>query len=79
MDEIKLIDAKVGQQYEVTGIRKEDRLINRLSSMGIITGSRIEVCQNFKKQPILLYARDTLVAIGRSEAEKVMIGGIDNE
>ena len=31
----------------------------------------------FKKQPVLLFARDTLVAIGREESKKIMVGGAD--
>lgn len=47
--------------------------------MGILTGTKIEICQNHKKQPVLLFARDTLVAIGREESSKIMIGGETNE
>lgn len=47
--------------------------------MGILTGTRIEVCQNHKKQPVLLFASDTLVAIGRTECRKIVIGGECNE
>ena len=35
----------------------------------------IEICQNHKKQPVLLFARDTLIAIGREESKKIMVGG----
>ena len=42
---------------------------------GIKCGSTIEICQNYRKQPVLLFARDTLVAIGREESKKIMVGG----
>lgn len=47
--------------------------------MGLLRGSQIEVCQNHKKQPVLVFARDTLVAIGRGESEKILVGGPENE
>lgn len=79
MENIMLSEAIPGQSYYVREIKDEVRLNNRLSSMGILTGSKIEICQNHKKQPILLFARDTLVAIGREECSKIMIGGEANE
>ena len=47
--------------------------------MGLMVGETLEVCQNNKKQPVLIFARDTLIAISRKESEKIMIGGVDNE
>lgn len=79
MENIMLSEAIPGQSYYVREIKDEVRLNNRLSSMGILTGSRIEICQNHKKQLVLLFARDTLVAIGREECSKIMIGGETNE
>ena len=51
--------------------------MNRLSSMGLVCGSALEVCQNLKKQPVLVFARDTLVAIGREESNKILLGGAE--
>ena len=78
MNQITLSDAKPGRTYSVIRIKEESRLVNRLSSMGILCGSQIEVCQNKKKQPVLLFTRDTLVAVGREESKKIMIGGSEN-
>lgn len=75
MDKIMLSDAKPGMRYSVLHIPDEARLTNRLSSMGVMTGSQIEICQNNRKQPVLLFARDTLIAIGRDECKKILLGG----
>lgn len=84
MDLITLSEAAPGGNYTVENIQDELRLVNRLSSMGIICGSKLAVCQNEKKQPVLLFTRDTLVAIGRKESEKIKLrqipeGGKENE
>lgn len=79
MKEILLSEAVPGESYFVREIQNEVRLTNRLSSMGILVGTKIEVCQNHKKQPVLLFARDTLVAVGRDECVKIKIGGDFNE
>lgn len=77
MNAIALSDATAGSRYCICEIKEENRLVNRLSSMGLLCGSTIEVCQNHKKQPVLIFARDTLVAIGREESKKIMVGGAD--
>ena len=79
MEEYTLAETEPGRQYIVKRIKDEERLKNRLSSMGVMCGSRIEICQNRKKQPVLIFVRDTLVAIGREESRKITVGGADNE
>ena len=58
MEQITLSDTKSGKKYYILSIRDEARLVNRLSSMGLMNGSQIEICQNQKKQPVLIFARD---------------------
>lgn len=79
MEKMTLSDGKSGCKYKILEIADEERLKIRVSSMGLMPGQILEVCQNLKKQPVLVFARDTLIAIGRGESEKIMIGGIDNE
>lgn len=79
METIQLSDATPGKRYVVRKIKEETRLISRLSSMGLICGSQIEVCLNNQKQPVLLFVRDTLVAIGREESKKIFLGGCTHE
>lgn len=75
MNAVTLSDATPGSRYCILEIKEESRLVNRLSSMGLLCGSMIEICQNHKKQPVLLFARDTLIAIGQEESKKIMVGG----
>lgn len=77
MEDIALSDAAPGKRYTIREIKDEARLVKRLSSMGLVRGSVLEVCQNLKKQPVLVFARDTLVAIGREESKKILLGGAE--
>lgn len=79
MKQMTLSETIPGKRYFVKKIKDEARLLNRLSSMGVMCGSQVEVCQNYKKQPVLIFVRDTLVAIGRGESEKIFVGGLENE
>ena len=75
MNAVTLSDATPGSRYCILEIKEESRLVNRLSTMGLLCGSMIKICQNHKKQPVLLFARDTLITIGWEESKKIMVGG----
>ena len=79
MEQIMLSEAIPGKRYRVVDMQDEARLVSRLSSMGLLQGSLVEVCQNHRKQPVLLFARDTLVAIGRGESKKIIVGDAEDE
>lgn len=79
MEKLLLSDTVPGAAYRIREIRDEARLVNRLSSMGLLVGSPVTICQNQKKQPVLLFAWDTLIAIGREESKKIVVGGTEDE
>ena len=65
----ELDDGSCGTIVAITG---DSHFQSRITSIGLTIGSRIEVIQNPKKQPVLLYNRDTMVALNKNEAEKIM-------
>jgi ferrous iron transport protein A len=69
----RLSEIQAGKTVMVKEIMADERLISRTSSMGIIVGSRIEILRNEKKQPLLLFCRDTMVAVNRKECEKIKV------
>jgi ferrous iron transport protein A len=69
----RLSDIQAGKTVMVKEIMADERLISRTSSMGIIVGSWIEILRNEKKQPLLLFCRDTMVAVNRKECEKITV------
>lgn len=71
----KLSEAKAGEKGRIQAIEGDGRFLCRVTSMGLTIGCPIEVLQNEKKQPILIYGRDTMVALNRKECEKIQIGG----
>lgn len=66
----ELGDGSCGTIVAITG---DSHFQSRITSIGLTIGSRIEVIQNPKKQPVLLYNRDTMVALNKNEAEKIMV------
>lgn len=71
----KLSEAKPGEKGKIQAMEGDARFICRVTSMGLTIGCPIEVLQNEKKQPMLIYGRDTMVALNRKECEKIQIGG----
>jgi ferrous iron transport protein A len=69
----RLSEIQTGNIVKVQEIHGDERLISRTSSMGIIIGSRIEILRNEKKQPLLLFCRDTMIAVNRKECEKIIV------
>jgi Fe2+ transport system protein FeoA len=52
---------------------------SRLAALGVTQGVRIEVLQNGRHGPLLVLARDTRLAIGRGEAQKILVEALPDE
>jgi ferrous iron transport protein A len=46
---------------------------SRVANLGFTAGAAIKVMQNYGHGPILVSVRGTLVALGRREAERVLV------
>lgn len=73
----KLSEMPAGAKVRVTALKGDDRFLSRAASMGLTIGCHIEVLKNEGKQPILIYGRDTVVALNRKECEKIQVGGME--
>ena len=50
--------------------------LSRISSMGFTPSSKIHVIRNCRKGPLLVYLRDTVIAVGRKEASKIEVAEV---
>lgn len=69
----KLSMANSGDEGRIVSVHGDNRFLSRITSMGLTIGSAIEVIQNENKRPILVHARDTMIAINRKECEKILL------
>ena len=60
----------LGTVHSLMGGRE---FVSRLAALGFIPGCPIEVIQNFGVGPLIVAIRDTRIALGRQEAEKVQV------
>lgn len=65
-----------GSKGKLLALSGDGRFISRVTSMGLTIGCPIEVLKNEGKQPILIFSRDTVIALSRKECEKIQVGGI---
>ncbi len=47
--------------------------LSRLASLGFTPGAHLRVVQNYGHGPIIVSLRDTRVALGRGEANKILV------
>ena len=70
---LTLAQAEAGRGYTVKDINGDARFISRITSVGLTTGAILKVVRNVKRLPLLIYSRDTMLAINRREAENIHV------
>lgn len=73
----RLSEAAGGEQGIIQDIQGDTRFLSRITSIGLTLGCPITVVKNEKKQPILIYSRDSMIALNRKECERIQIGGME--
>ena len=68
-----LRDLKVGSEAVVTSISGDVRYLSRITSIGITPGCRVRMLKNYKNRPLLIFSRDTMIALNKKESESILI------
>ena len=71
----KLSQAESGEKGIIAKIEGDTRFLSRITSIGLTPGSHVTVILNEKKRPLLIYSRDTMIALNREECGKIQIQG----
>ena len=51
----------------------DEHFINRITSIGITHGVEFQTIKNDKRMPVLVFLRETLIALNRSDAERIEV------
>lgn len=62
-----------GTHVRVSHVEGDVRLLTRLSSVGIVPGCVLRVERNDRHRPVLVYERDTTLAINREECGRIQV------
>ena len=70
---MKLTDTKADQRGVIRRIVGDAHFMNRVTAIGITEGTAFQTVRNDKKMPVLVYLRETLIAVNRADAERIEV------
>ena len=62
-----------GKRVLITRVDGDVRLLTRLSSVGLVPGASLRVERNDRNRPVLVFERDTRLAINRQECGRIYV------
>ena len=73
---MKLSELKENTEAVVSGLNGDTRFISRITSIGLTPGCRIRIIKNDKNRPVLLFSRDTMIAVNRKESAAIEVSEV---
>lgn len=70
---MKVIEVATGQQCLVKRLVGDDRFIARITAIGLTEGCALTVLHNHRKRPVLVYVRDSAVALDRTDCASIEV------
>jgi Fe2+ transport system protein FeoA len=69
----KLSTVQNNESVQIEKMTGGHQFLSRLATLGFTPGATLRVIRNYGRGPIIVSLRDTRVALGRGEAEKILI------
>ncbi len=70
---MKLTETKPDQHGVIQRIGGDVHFLNRITAIGVTEGTAFQTVRNDKKMPVLIYLRETLIAVNRADAGKIEV------
>ncbi len=70
---MSLNDLKENSNAVVEKLDGDTRFVSRITSIGLTPGCNLRVVRNDKNRPILVYSRDTMIALNRNECSGIEV------
>jgi len=70
---VPLSALRTGEVGVVAALSGGHSLCSRMLTLGLTPGAEVTVLQNYGRGPMIVRVRDARVALGRGEAEKVLV------
>ena len=68
---MKLSETKKDTHGKVMGIEGDAHFVSRITAIGMTEGVPFQTVRNNNRMPVLVYLRETLIALNRSDAERI--------
>ena len=69
----KLVELEKEKSGVVASVNGDARFVSRITSIGITPGCKVTIVKNESRRPLLVYSRDTMIALNRKECENIMV------
>ena len=70
---MKLSEMETGRKGIIASVSGTDRFVSRVTAIGLTEGCRIEIVQNAKRRPLLVFERDSVVALDRADCKNIEV------
>ena len=70
---MKLTELEKEDSGIITRINGDTRFVSRITSIGLTPGCKVTVIKNEKRRPLLVYSRDTMIALNRNECDDIEV------
>lgn len=69
----KLSELEKDAEGVISTVNGDARFVSRITSIGLTPGCKITVIKNEKNRPVLVYSRDTMIALNRLECDQIEV------
>ena len=69
----RLTEMKAGEEGVIISINGDNRYVGRITSIGITPGCRIRIVKNDKNRPVIVFTRDTMIALNSKESMNIEV------
>ena len=69
----RLSSLNVGTTAKVVGADGDTRFLSRVTSIGLTPGATLKVLKNDARRPVLVYSRDTMIALNKGECDNIIV------
>ncbi len=70
---MKLTETKPEESGIIRRIGGDVHFANRITAIGLTEGTVFQTVRNDRKMPVLIYLRETLIAVNRTDAERIEV------
>ena len=70
---MKLTETKPEESGVVRRIGGDAHFVSRITAIGLTEGTVFQPVRNDRKMPVLIYLRETLIAVNRRDAERIEV------
>ncbi|MCR4866702.1 MAG: ferrous iron transport protein A [Lachnospiraceae bacterium] len=69
----KLSELEKDAEGVISTVNGDARFVSRITSIGLTPGCKVTVIKNEKNRPVLVYSRDTMIALNRLECDQIEV------